>query len=373
MKITLVAGGTGGHIFPALALENELRKNGQVKKVAFLTTTTPLSKMIIEKNENIIRIPSYGFIGKSFYKKILALIFAAGGVFSSLRLLKKELPDAVCGFGGYSAFPYLAACYMRGIPFILHEQNLIPGRVTRFLSRFSKEVLISFPDSKKLLPPGKIFFTGNLCKGEFVRYHRSLSSSGYEPENKKLILIVGGSQGSYFLNRNLPASLLKILNDFPELSLVHIAGEKEKESVKDMYKSIAWKFLFSGGSQSLDRIRVIGFSPDMLSLLKEARLVISRAGATILSEICLCGVPAILVPFAESSDNHQYHNAVWFKERAAAVVMEERNFREEFFYNTAKGLLASSSGLKTMSGALLKLARPDAAKLAAERMFFLCH
>jgi len=214
IKIALIAGGTGGHIFPAMALQNELKKNSAIKKA------------------ELISISSHGFIGKRFYKKILALISAIGGLFRSIMLLKKERPDLSCGFGGYASFAYLFACYMRGVPFILHEQNLIPGRVTRFLSRFSKEVLISFPDSKDLLPPGKTVFTGNLCREDFVNYHRSLNTSGYEPENKKIILVVGGSQGSHFLNQNVPGPLLKILSDFPELSIVHISGKKEKKISK---------------------------------------------------------------------------------------------------------------------------------------------
>jgi len=357
VKIALVAGGTGGHIFPAMALEKELTKNESVKNITFLATTTSLSRRVLKKRKgDLISIPSHGFIGKRFYEKVLAIAYVLGGLFRSLILLKKEMPDVACGFGGYGTFAFLLMCYIRRIPFILHEQNLIPGRVTRFLSRYSKEVLISFPDSQDRLPFRKAFFTGNLCQEDFVTYHRSLPNFGYEPENKRLIIVVGGSQGSHFLNQNLPRMLLKILSDFPELSLIHISGEKERKSLKKIY----------GVKNS--RVEVLKFSLDMLRLLKEARLVISRAGATILSEISLCGVPSILIPFAKSSDNHQYHNARWFRERGAALLIEEVNFTEEFFYCSVRDLLHSHSQLKKMSSVLLSLAQPDATKLAAERL-----
>ncbi len=357
LNVALVAGGTGGHIFPAMALARELKKNEMVKKVTFLATTTSLSKWVLEKEKGeVIFIPSHGFIGKNFHKKILAVISAAAGIFRSLALVRKELPDVACGFGGYGAFPFLAACYMRGIPFILHEQNLIPGRATRFLSRFAKEVLISFPDSKNLISSKKTFFTGNLCREDFTQYHHSLNNYAYEPENKNSILVVGGSQGSHFLNKNLSGVLLKVLDKFPELSIVHITGTKEKESVKDAY------------GLNNARVTVMDFSLDMLKLFKQARLVISRAGATVLSEICLCGIPSILIPFAASADNHQYYNALWFRERGAALLMEEKNFTEDFFYAAVIDLLSSSSQLKKMSSALIKLARPDAPQLAAERI-----
>ena len=224
------------------------------------------------------------------------------------------------------------------------------------MSRFSKEVLISFPDSKDLLPPGKTVFTGNLCREDFVNYHRSMDTSGCEPENKKIILVVGGSQGSHFLNQNVPGPLLKILSDFLELSIVHISGKKERESLEKIY-----------GSKN-SRVKIIDFSSDMLSLLKEARLVISRAGATILSELCLCGTPAILIPFAASSDNHQYHNALWFRERGAALMIEEIDFTKDFFYRSLRDLLNLHPQLKKMSSALLGLAQPDAVKKAVERI-----
>lgn len=356
IKIILVAGGTGGHIFPALALEEELRKNGAVKKVTLMATTTALSRWVLEGRKDIACIPSRGFVGKAFHKKILAIFFVIAGLFRSLILLKKEMPDITCGFGSYGTFAFFLACCIRRVPFIVHEQNLIPGMATRVLSRFSKETLVSFPDSSDLLPRGKTFFTGNLCREEFVQYHRSLKDRGYEPGEKRLILVVGGSQGSHFLNQNLPEMLLRILDDFPGLSLTHISGEKEREIVEDAYSS------------KNHVVKVISFSLDMLSLFKEARLVISRAGATILSEICLSGTPPILIPFGESADNHQYYNAVWFRDRGGAFVIEEKNFTEDFFYSSLCDLLSSPLKLKDMSSSLLKLARPDATRLAVERV-----
>ena len=389
MKVSIVAGGTGGHIFPAMTLEKELKKNKAVKKVTLLATTTSLSKKVLKGREkDVVSIPSQGFVGKSFYKKILAIAYALRGLFSSFMLLKKERPDLACGFGGYGTLTYLLVCYMKRIPFILHEQNIIPGRVTRFLSKFAKEILISFPDSEKFLPPKKTFFIGNISREDFVDYHRTLNKSGYEPENKKTIVIVGGSQGSHFLNRNLPGALLKILNDFPKLSIVHITGEKGKRSVEDMYNSlygISKDIIASEAIQhqlpgvvsewqsNSHRVNVIDFSVNMLSLLKDARLVISRAGATILSEISLCGTPCILIPFAASADNHQYHNALWFRERAAALLIEEINFTDNFFYQSMRDLLNSPYKLKKMSSALLSLACPHAAKLAAVEVIAMKH
>jgi UDP-N-acetylglucosamine--N-acetylmuramyl-(pentapeptide) pyrophosphoryl-undecaprenol N-acetylglucosamine transferase len=355
MKIAVVTGGTGGHIFPALSLEKELKKNPYVEKIIFVAAATSLSKWVLEKRRDIVSIPSRGFVGKRFHEKILAVALILAGLFKSLLLLKRENPDIACGFGGYGTLPFFLACRFLRIPFVLHEQNLIPGRSTRFLSRFSKEVLISFPETKYPLPNAKTVFIGNLPREDFIHYHYSLKSSGYKPEDKKLVLVIGGSQGSRFLNQNAPRPLLKILNDFPDLSIVHISGEREQKAVETLYRNEA-------------RARVMGFCLDMLSLFKQARLVISRAGATILSELSLCGVPSILIPFAKSADNHQYHNALWFRERGGCLLIEERDFTESFFYNTVRDLLKTPSQLVKMSEVLVSLARPDATKNAVERI-----
>ena len=261
-----------------------------------------------------------------------------------------------CGFGGYGSVAFLLACRLKGVPFVLHEQNLIPGRATRFLSKWAREVLISFPESVDYLPPDKSFFSGNPCREEFINFHRLLGDTGYEPGAKKVILVVGGSQGSHFLNQNLPGPLLRILDDFPGLCLVHLCGRKERGEVRNRYASRA------------SRVEVIDFSLDVSKWLKEARLVVSRAGATILSEIGLMALPAILIPFARAADNHQYYNALWFKERGAAAMVEEADFTGDYFYGLLKELLNSPAKLKEMSASLIKLARPDAAKIVADRI-----
>lgn len=356
LKVAVATGGTGGHIFPAMALEEELKKNRLVKEVNLFAAATPLSGWILENRKgDIVHIPSTGFIGKKFHSKISAIVYALKGMVKFFIILRKELPDVACGFGNWGTIPFFLVCYMYRIPFILHEQNLIPGRTTRFLSIFSRKILVSFPDSRKFLPYRKTFLTGNICRREFVDYHMSLRGR-YSAWIKKHILVVGGSQGSHFLNTNLPGALLKILEDFPPLSLVHISGKRDMEMVRYMYR------------QEGLRVMVIDFTQDMLEFLKKSFLVVSRAGATILSEICLCGTPPILIPFAESSDSHQYYNALWFRKRGAALVIEEKNFTEEAFYNMVRDLLRSPSQLEEMSERLLELAHPDAARLAVEEI-----
>lgn len=355
LKVVIAAGGTGGHIFPGLALEQELRKNRQIEKIIFLAAATPSSGWILQERKNeIIIIPACGFIGKRVYKKVLAAIFSIMGLVKSLVLIKRESPDLAFGFGSYSVFPFLLACYIRGVPFILHEQNIIPGRTIRLFSRLAREVLISFPDSEKFLPHGKTFFAGNICRESFINYRRSLGESGYEPEDKKCILVIGGSQGSHFLNKNLPGVLLNVLKNFPELSLVHISGIREKKMVEDMYGKNA-------------AVKVLDFSDDMINLLRDCRIVITRSGATILSEISMCGVPAILIPFKESADNHQYYNALWYKERNASVLIEENDFSESFLNDILTDFLRSPLKLKKMSAEMLKLSCPDAVRLAIKR------
>lgn len=353
MKIALIAGGTGGHIFPALAVEKELKNRG-IEKLIFLVSATSLASWIL--TPEMISLPRGGLMGKGVVEKTKGLISIIQGLFKSLKLIEKEQPGMACGFGGYGSVAFLLACRLKGVPFILHEQNLLPGRATRFLSKFAQEVLISFPESVDYLPLNKTFFSGNPCRKEFANYHQSLGNSGYEPKAKKIILVIGGSQGSHFLNQNLPGPLLRFLDDFPDLTLVHLCGQKEREEVSKKYLSRA------------SRVEVIDFSPDVSKWLKEARLVISRAGATILSEICLMAVPAILIPFARAADNHQYYNALWFKERGGAAIIEEANFSGEYFYHLLKELLDSPARLKEMSASLIKLAKPDAAKIMADRI-----
>lgn len=356
MTIFLVTGGTGGHIFPALAVEKELRREG-IEKIKLMAATTPLASWILKGyKDNIILLPGQGFMGKGIGPKIKFLAYFMLGLLRSFILIKKEKSHLACGFGGYGSLAFLLACYFRRIPFMMQEQNLIPGRTTRFLSRLAKETLISFPESKLYLPKAKTFFSGNPCRQEFIEAHQSLAKSGYEPEKRKLLLIVGGSQGSHFLNTKLPPPLLRLLSDFPDLRIVHLCGQREKEEVREAYTG------------STSRVEVIDFSFNILNWLKEAQLVISRSGATILTEISLAGVPVILIPFAAAADNHQYYNALWFSQKGAAVMVEEKGFTVASFYLLLKDFISSPARLKDMSASLIKLAQPNAAKVVVDRI-----
>jgi len=308
-KVVISGGGTGGHIYPGIAIADLLVEKGF--EVTFIGTKSGMERKIVPAKGYLIKFVNVkGFMGKSFFKKIYALALLPFTVIHSLILLLKIKPDFVIITGGYVSLPVSFASYILRKNLYLQEQNAYPGLVNRISAKFVKYAFTGFKDKSGVFK-GKEIFTGNPVRKEFL----SVPQLKVEENKPFSLLVAGGSQGSLFIN-NL---IRQMLGKFGELSIkvTHLTGErwfKDFESFKS------------------DNYLPVAYSNNMPELLGQADLVISRAGASMLAELSASGRPAILIPLKAATNNHQYHNAMSFVEaRAGEVIVEDEANADKLF------------------------------------------
>lgn len=351
MKLMLTGGGTGGHIYPALSVAKELRKNNAKHEIMYVGTSRGLeSKIIPAQNLPFKTIDIRGMPRKIDKDLILFGRDFVRGLLQARRILKEFKPDIVLGTGGYVCGPVVFAAWMKKIPALIHEQNVIPGITNKFLSRLSVKVLLSFEESKKYFPRAKTVVTGNPRASEIHRTNRNdaLKALGLD-EHKKTLLIVSGSQGAKVINENV----LKIINNLLEnnwLQIIYITGDRYYDKVNEKIKG-----------EDSKRIIIYPFLNEMYLALASADLVISRAGATTIAEITAFSIPSILIPSPNVTNDHQKLNAKTLAEREAAVLMEENDLTSELLEKNILELLSNEKYLFKMSQEASALGYPRAA------------
>ena len=342
MKALIVAGGTGGHIYPALEVARTFNDSGA--EIHWIGKDQSLEKEICNReNFNFYRIKSEGFRNKSFIKKLISVILLQLSLVHSFLLLIKIKPDFVFCCGGYITLgPGLSSAFLR-IPLFIHEQNSIPGTANKFLSHFSDYVFEGFPSSFK--ESGKTVFVGNPVRREIIASQYEKSNSNNSKEFN--LLILGGSQGSQQLNSILITALSKI-EDLSDWRITHQTGKEDEERLQGFYSDLNVKSL------------VVPFIRDMGSAYSSADLVISRAGAMTIAELAVSNKASILLPFPWATDNHQYYNAMYLKEHGAAEVL---------MTNTSTSLSDSTRLLNILldlsSNTKKRLSMADSAKLCS--------
>lgn len=333
MNIVIAAGGTGGHIFPALRFGEIISGKYKNAKIYFICEKGNKFRRTIAKSFKCIEIRQKRFSGKPLFYKFFASVGAVFSIFQSVSLLKKIKPAIVIGVGGFASFSVVFSAYLLKIPVIIHEQNVIPGFTNAFLSRFADVVGVSFPESKDYFSKKNVILIGNPV----------YNSEPIERENPQIpykVLVFGGSQGAHILNET-------VLNLF------------ETRGCETMSKSYIFTLItgfrdYSGvksRSKGMKGIKVIEFSDNMPELYKQNDIVISRAGATTIAEICSYKIPSILIPFAAAYKQHQDYNALFLANRGAAIVIHEselsvsrlqsaldRALRPEFYKEMINGL-----------------------------------
>tara|TARA_B100000029_G_scaffold244984_1_gene242116 strand:+ start:1146 stop:2234 length:1089 start_codon:yes stop_codon:yes gene_type:complete len=303
MKALIVAGGTGGHIYPALEVARIF--NDSEVEIHWIGEEQSLEKEICDhEGFNFYKIKSKGFRNKSFIKKLISLILLLFSLVHSFLLLIRIKPDFVFCCGGYITLgPGLSSAFLR-IPLFIHEQNSIPGTANKFLSYFSENVFEGFPSAFK--ESCKAIYVGNPVRREII-------TSQYKKSNTKKskefnLLILGGSQGSQQLNSIVMTALSQI-DDTPDWKITHQTGREDEERLQDFYSDLNFKSL------------VVPFINDMGSAYSNADLVISRAGAMTIAELAASNKASILLPLPWATDNHQYYNAMYLKNHGAAEVL----------------------------------------------------
>ena len=352
----IAGGGTGGHVFPALALAGEIRRRRPEAPIVLVGTRRGLETDLVPRAGWPLEfVRARGLVGKGVKARLEGLASLPFALLDSVHLLARHAPRAVVGVGGYASGPLVATAWARRIPTVIHEQNAVPGLTNRLLARVATRVTAGTEAGAARL--GGIA-VGNPVRGELF----SIPSLVSRPKSRTMrVLVVGGSQGAAILNRLLPGALRRAAATGAAFTAVHQAGKGRAQEVETLYEK--------HGLTGKNRIVVREFVHDMLEAYAAADLVVARAGAMTVAEIAAAGRPALLVPFAGATHGHQEANARALEAQGAAVVFAEHDASEERLGEAIAALLADSLGLLSMGEAGRRSATPDAAARLCEIVF----
>lgn len=343
MKALILAGGTGGHIFPALAIAKELQAKGY--DIDWVGTKAGLEAEIVPKNNiKLHYVTVTGLRGKNKLTLALAPFRLLNALFQSIKLILKLKPNVVIGMGGFVTGPTGLAAILLRKPLILHEQNSVAGTTNRLLAKFAKKFFVSFPDVKRLQKLDNIVYTGNPIRKEFINLPTPLKTNKIKPLK---ILVLGGSRGALFLN-NLTFNILNNWQGDHKPEVWHQAGAQNYDAIKAKYDSANIE------------VKVTAFIDNMLDAYLYADLIICRAGAMTVAEITAVGVASILVPLPHAIDNHQYYNAKFLSDNNAGILMEQKQITADNIIAKIKYLTENRADLVQMASNARALAKPNA-------------
>lgn len=351
--IVLSSGGTGGHVFPALSLASELHARGY--DVVIMTDHRGQAFQKAAGVTRVISLPVWRGRGYARFGSVLLFIGLTVSSFVALWHIIRLRPLAVVGFGGYPSIPAVLAGRVMRLPTALHEQNAILGRANRFLAKFVKRIAVSYQDVKLAEPfQNKVVQTGNPVRKSIIEV-RDLP---YQPSGSTdpfRLLIIGGSQGARIFSSVIPKALCELPQELRQRLVVDQQCRKE---LLDM--------TIGAYRQSGIVVNIRPFFEDIGQHLRQAHLVIGRAGASTVAELTVSGRPAILVPFAAAVDNHQQVNAMSLGENKAAVVVLERDFNASKLQEILMKAMGKGAMLKTMAKKMHHFGQPDAAAKLAQ-------
>lgn len=326
MKIAITTGGTGGHIFPALALMEHIKKENKDNKIIYIGNKDRLeSTLIPEKGYTFYGLDTHAFT-KNIIFDIKNVNCMKKAYNEALKILKDEEIECIVGFGGYVTFPVILAAKKLKLPIFMHEQNAIPGKVNKLLQKFASSIFISFEGSKKYFKNGKTIYSGNPTGNRALTIEAHDKTKYGFDKNKKLIIVVMGSLGSSTVNDKM-LDFLKNFNDFDK-EVLFITGKSYYEQMDkdiDLGKNI----------------KIVEFYNDLPALMKSADLIITRAGASTLSEILATKIPSIIIPSPYVANNHQYYNALDLKNASLGEMIEEKNLNNTTLRNAIDEVLTN--------------------------------
>jgi len=344
----IMAGGTGGHIFPGIAVAKELQDKGW--DIHWLGTADRMEAQIVPEHGIDISFINIAGLRNKNWKAWLALPFKLmQSVTQSMTVIKKVQPDVVLGLGGYASAPGGFAAWLMSKPLVLHEQNAVAGMSNRFLSRLASRVLSAFPNAFKNGVDSDV--VGNPLRSDILAVESEVSE---QPTATKKVLVVGGSLGAQVLNQVVPQAVnqIKVQN----LNVWHQTGRGKQESVKHAYQEYGL---------SEDRIKVTEFIDDMAQAYQWADVVICRAGALTVSELAMVAKPAIFVPLPHAVDDHQTKNAKYLVDRGAAKLIPQSDFNGTSLAQTINSLFITDKVVQSMSKAAHDAAHADATRQVA--------
>lgn len=367
MRVVVTGGGTGGHVYPALAIAQGLLKAQPGIEVLYIGTNRGLEAEVVARaGLPLATITVQGLERRRLWKNFKALVRLGQGLWEAYRLLHRFRPQVVVGTGGYVCAPVCMVAAALRIPIILHEQNAFPGLTNRLLSRVARTVCLTFPEAKRYFPSGvELITTGLPVRPEIISTDREKARAqlNIKPD-QFFILIVGGSQGARSLNY-AALSLFRAYQGQPSLRILHVAGRQDYERLKAQAEK-SGIYLDEDGN-----ITIVPYLHDMHIALAAADLVIGRAGASFLAEVLVKGLPAILVPYPYAAGNHQEYNARAVARQGAAIIVHDNELTKGKLLRVVKSLLADPEKLKKMAQASARLGRPDALDKIVARILML--
>ena len=358
VKILIASGGSGGHIFPAIALAEELRLKDRSVEIMFVGSDRALDRRIFEKEGFKYRLlPANKLPYRASFNTLFFLLKLSIDIFRSLMIIMKYRPDAVVGFGGYVSAPVITAAYILSIPRMVHEQNVVPGRANAMLFRFADRIAISFEETKKYLGAyaRKAVFTGNPIRASLLKDDKAgnIKKLGLDPQ-KFTILVIGGSQGAHNLNKVFLKSLSKMGEDIRRsLQVIHITGVTDYGWASAVYKELCMEH------------RVHSFVDRIEEAYSASDLIVTRSGASAIFEIAYFGRPMILIPYPFAL-SHQSENARIFSARGAAIEIDEKDLSGDLMKERIEGLLRDRSKLSEMGESARRMSVPDSSRSLAQ-------
>ncbi|HMG37516.1 MAG TPA: undecaprenyldiphospho-muramoylpentapeptide beta-N-acetylglucosaminyltransferase [Blastocatellia bacterium] len=349
MRVVIAAGGTGGHIFPGIAIANEFKSRLPGVEILFVGTPRGLESKIVPREGYKLELIHVGQLkGVGIFERLKSLAGLPMSFVAASRILKRFRPDVVIGVGGYSSGPTLLVAALKRIPTMVVEPNAMPGFTNRVLARFVDRAALTFEESRRFFGK-KGMVTGNPVRGDFGGLRKKARGE------RLSVLVFGGSQGAHAINQAVAEALPRLKSHKDRIALTHQTGERDHEQISRAYRD--------AGFEDSD---VRPFIYDMAVQFEKADVLICRSGATTCAEVAAAGKAAIFVPFPFATDDHQRKNAEAFQRAGAARLIMQRDLTGERLTAELVGLVENPNEIDSMEGASRALGRPDSAVRAVD-------
>jgi UDP-N-acetylglucosamine--N-acetylmuramyl-(pentapeptide) pyrophosphoryl-undecaprenol N-acetylglucosamine transferase len=361
MRLLVAGGGTGGHLFPGLALGEEVKTRHPRNDVLFVGSPRGIETRVVPKAGFPLELIDVGPLkGQGILGFLKGLFSLPRALWQSVKILRKFDPDVVLGVGGYASGPVVLAAWLLRIPIAIQEQNALPGLTNRIVGLFADAIFIAFDEARAGFPSGRTHLLGNPIRHAFLDNYLHTKTPG----ERLSIFVTGGSQGAHTLNLRVVEAMEILAPQIGRrLKVRHQTGVRDQPEIAARYRKLE-----SSGLQA----EAVAFIDDMALAYAEADLLVCRAGATTIAELTMCKKPAILVPFPFATDDHQTVNARSLVQAGAALLMPEKDLTGQKLADALRALEADRTRLQKMSRASGLLGRPEAAREIADVCVSLC-
>ncbi len=358
MTVVIAAGGTGGHLYPAVALAREFLRRDPSTKILFVGTRRGIeSKVLAHEGFELTFITAKPVMGKGLLAVMLGLLSVPVGLWQSLAILKQRRADVVIGVGGYTSPTMLVAAAMRGTVRAIVEPNAYPGMANKAVALFAQRIFLAFESAAASFDRRKVRVVGTPIRQEFLAH----AGQGQAPlvAASRHLLVFGGSQGAKAINSAMLDGVVSLVERLPGLVVTHQTGEADYQRVREAYGRLGV------------RVEVVPFLYDMPNILRMADLVVARAGAMTIAELTACGKPAILIPLPTAIYDHQMKNARVMEAAGGAMVLPQADLTGSTLSESVSAILLNQQRLQAMSAKSWEMRRVDAAKVIVRECYAL--